>query len=233
MSDDAQSPEALAYGSITQSAMVDTQVTWLHLFRHGRPATGRVRLCRGHLDVGLSAEGLADSAAAARFAAEDLPRPDGILCSDLGRTRVLAEDIGRRLGLPVEENRALREQWMGAWEGRPWEELNVQDREGIANYWDNYADSKPGGGESFGELGARVVDWWADERPRLAGGRWIVVTHTGVIRAFCCALLGLGFDQGLRFAPGYATHTQLAWAEAGGMMATLGERPPGVGGIRQ
>jgi broad specificity phosphatase PhoE len=122
---------------------------------------------------------------------------------------------------------------MGSWEGRPWEQLNVEDRQGIADFWDDYANARPGGGETFGELGVRVLEWWDAERPRLAGGRWIIVTHTGVIRAFCCALLGLGFDQGLRFAPGYASHTQLAWAESGGVMTTLGELPPGVSGTRQ
>ncbi len=224
--------EELKYGTITRSAMVDTEVTWLHLFRHGQAATGGVRLCRGHLDIGLSERGLADSAVAAAFA-ETLPRPAGILCSDLVRTRVLANDIGARLGLPVEEHPELREQWMGSWEGRPWEELNVEDRQGIADFWDDYAHARPGGGETFGELGERVVGWWKSGLPRLGGRRWIIVTHTGVIRAFCCALLGLGFDQGLRFAPGYASHTQLGWAEAGGVMTALGELPPGVAGTRQ
>jgi len=221
------------YGTITQGAMVDTEVTWLHLFRHGQAATGGVRLCRGHLDIGLSERGAADSVVAADFAARALPRPTGILCSDLVRTRILAEEISSRLGLPVEEHPELREQWMGSWEGRPWEELNVEDRQGIADFWDDYANARPGGGETYGELGERVVGWWTEQLPRLAGGRWIVVTHTGVIRAFCCALLGLGFDQGLRFAPGYASHTQLGWAEAGGVMTTLGELPRGVSGTRQ
>jgi len=226
-------PKSLSYGSITRSAMVDTQVTWLHLFRHGQAATGGVRLCRGHLDIGLSERGLADSSAAAAFAAEGLPKPDGVLSSDLVRTRIMAQEIGARLRLPVEEHPELREQFMGSWEGRPWEELNSADRQGVADYWDDYAHARPGGGETYTETAERAVAWWRREQPRLAGGRWIVVTHTGVIRAFCCALLGLSYDQALRFAPGYATHTQLAWAEAGGVVTTLGEYPPGVGGTRQ
>jgi broad specificity phosphatase PhoE len=220
------------YGSITRRAMVDTEVTWLHLFRHGQAATGGVRLCRGHLDIGLSPQGHADSLVAAEFAAT-LPPVSGVLSSDLVRTRTLADHIGRRLGLPVEEHPGLREQFMGSWEGRPWEELNAADAPGVAAYWDDYAHARPGGGETYAEVGERVVAWWRDAQPRLAGGRWIVVTHTGVIRAFCCALLGLDFDQGLRFAPGYASHTQLGWAEAGGVMVTLGELPPGVNGTRQ
>ena len=68
------------YGSITRRAMVDTEVTWLHLFRHGQAATGGVRLCRGHLDIGLSPQGHADSLVAAEsfhrcgnFALRELP----------------------------------------------------------------------------------------------------------------------------------------------------------------
>lgn len=212
------------YDPLTRGAMPSDQVTWLHLLRHGQVVGGDRRLCRGHLDDPLSEAGLAESRALADFCVARLPRPDGVLTSDLARTRALARDLGDRLGLPVREHPELREQWMGTWEGREWRELNAEDPAGVAAFWDDYLRARPGGGETFAEMGDRVLAFWRGALPGLTGGRFLVVTHIGVIRVLCCSLLGLDLDQALRFAPGYASHTQLGWAEAGGVMTTLGER---------
>ena len=91
-----------------------------------------------------------------RHVLERLPRPDGVISSDLSRCRALAERIAADLDLPLWTTPALREQQMGAWEGRSWESLTAEDEPRIQAYWADYLTAAPPGGESFAELAARV-----------------------------------------------------------------------------
>jgi broad specificity phosphatase PhoE len=114
---------------------------------------------------------------------------------------------------------------MGAWEGRTWESLTVQDPDAVNAYWADYVDAVPPGGESWRACQARIVRWWersAGDWPD--GGRVVLVTHVGVIRALMCHWLGLGPDQALRFAPACASHTEVLLADAGVVVEALGER---------
>ncbi len=224
----------MRWDRFTEQAMPSTEVTHLHLLRHGAPETGGRRLCYGHLDLGLSPHGLAQHAALVRLVADHLPKPDGILSSDLGRAAQLARALGEALGLPVILDPALREQHMGDWEGRPWEALTAEDVEGVRAFWSDYAGARPPGGESLGDLAARVRGALDARWAQLRGGRWVVVGHVGVLRAILCGALGLPLDQALRFAPAPGTHTWLSVASAGAVVMALGERPladdPGVSG---
>lgn len=213
-------------------ALPSSEVTHLHLLRHGKVDTGGRRRCYGHTDAPLSAEGEAQTAALVDWIAGWIPPVDAVLTSDLDRCRRLAVAVGARLGVPVEVTPALGEQDMGAWEGRTWAALTEEDVEGTRAYWTDYAACAPPGGESFGQLGGRVDAWFAGAWPRLRGKRIVVACHAGVARALCCRLLGLPWSEALRFAPVPGSHTWLQIAESGAVLQALGERPfaqdPGV-----
>ena len=66
-------------------------MTSLHLLRHGEVDTGGARLAYGHLDLPLTLKGEAQGEALRRHVLERLPRPDGVISSDLSRCRALAE----------------------------------------------------------------------------------------------------------------------------------------------
>lgn len=110
---------------------------------------------------------------------------------------------------------------MGAWDGRTWEELTLADPEGTLAYWNDYVHARPHGGESFAQVYDRATSWWDAQS---FTGTVAVVTHIGVIRSLLCHWFGLGPSQGLRWAPGYATHTEVLLAEAGVVMERFGER---------
>ncbi len=213
----------------TQASMVSTSVTQLHLLRHGAVEVPGERSVRGQLDVPLSAEGERQTRIVAAWARTALgglePRVSGVLTSDLRRARVMGEAVAEALGVELQVEPALREQSMGAWEGQPWRLLNTLDPAGVEAYWTEYLDARPGGGESVRDLGQRVESWWRDAAPRLENGRWVLVTHIGVIRVFLAHAFGLTLDQCLRFAPEVASHTWLMLAEAGPVLGALGERP--------
>jgi broad specificity phosphatase PhoE/nicotinamide riboside kinase len=214
----------MAFDAVTRAALPSAEVTHLHLFRHGKVQTGGARLVYGHLDLPLDPEGLRQGEALVDFAARHLPRPDLVLSSDLARCRGPAEALARRLDAPLRVFPELREQDMGAWEGRSWAELTVAHEAEVRAYWTDYLDARPGGGESLRDLALRLDAWWDREVALLRGRRLLVVTHTGVVRVLCCRHLGLPLDQALRFAPPPASHTHLLHAEAGSVLQALGER---------
>lgn len=195
-----------------------TVVTRVHLFRHGEVVTGAERVCRGQSDVPLSEVGRAQSAAAATWFAEAYGVPDRVVSSDLSRC---AEFAGMMTGNPT-FTRALREQDMGAWEGRNWSALTAEDGAAVTAYWTDYVNARPTDGESYREAAERAVAWW--EAQEFAGERVVIVTHIGVIRALLCHWLRIDIDQSLRWAPGYATHTSVLIAEAGVVVEVFGER---------
>jgi len=207
------------FDDVTRKMLPSARVAVVHLFRHGEVQTGSARVCRGVSDVPPSARGVAQGAAvAARFRREH-GAPDRVLSSDLSRCRAMAEAFGA----PVELLPGLREQDMGAWEGRTWESLSIDDPEAVHAYWNDYARARPTGGESWQEAAARVAAAWAALGP--LEGRIVVCTHVGPIRALLCAWLGLGFDHALRFAPAYASEARVLLAEAGAVVEQFG-RPP-------
>lgn len=209
--------------------MVSPTVTELHLFRHGPVDVGGRRRAYGHSDLPLSERGRQVTEAASEFAVSRLPRPAGVISSDLTRCLELARPLAERLGVELLVTAELREQWMGEWEGQAWEDLQHRHGTAINDYWNDYLNVAPTGGESYSELVARVGRWWETWQPRLEGRCWIVVTHIGVIRALCCRFLGVPTTDALRFAPTHGSHTHFLIAEAGATCATLGEpttRPP-------
>lgn len=199
----------------TMRIIPSASVVRVHLFRHGEVAGSRV--CRGQHDAALSPRGVAQSDAAAAWFRRTQPAPDVVVSSDLSRCAELA----RRLGTDVRYAPELREQDMGAWDGRGWEELTREDPAGTTAYWADYVNARPPGGETYGECFARAVAWW--EAQDFADRRVVVVTHIGVIRALVCRWLGRGPDEALRWAPGYASHSRVLLAEAGAVVEAFGE----------
>lgn len=217
----------MAWDRSTEQAMPSHEVTHLHLLRHGAVDTGGQRRCYGHEDYPSSAEGHAQAAALVAHVQANLPSPDGILSSDLLRCRTLAERLSEALNLPVELLPGLREQHMGAWEGRTWAALTTEDVVRVRQYWTDYAHTAPPEGETFAEMGARVDRVFSEHWERLRGRRWLVVTHAGPVRALCAQRLGLPISEALRFSPLPGSHTWLQIAQAGTVLQVMGERPAG------
>lgn len=220
----------MSFDAVTQAALPSSEVTALHLLRHPHVETGGRRLAYGHADLPLSARGVVDAAALVRFSAARLPRPEGVLSSDLRRCLDVAEPLAAAWGVPLRSSEALREQAMGAWEGAAWEDLTAADPAGVHAYWADYLNAAPPGGESMADLAARVERWRAESWPWLVGRRWVLVTHIGVIRVLTCQLMGLPLSQALRLAPARPSHSLLLVAEAGAVMEVFGERVPAMEG---
>jgi probable phosphoglycerate mutase len=155
------------------------------LLRHGPTAWNAAGRVQGHTDIALSDEGLA------KMAALRLPfAPTHIYASPMLRARQTAQALD--LQNPVLDARLMEQNW-GAWEGLTRQE--ILDRHGADAFVKAGSEQgeafHPGGGETTGELHARVASFLADAARQ--DGNAVAVAHLGVLRA--AYTLATGWDM--------------------------------------
>ncbi|MFT5285087.1 MAG: alpha-ribazole phosphatase [Planctomycetota bacterium] len=209
----------------TVSIMPDEQVTRVTLLRHGEVESFEKRVVRGQLDAELSSRGFEQSRIVADWCVHALPRPDVLFSSDLKRCRYFASVLGEKLSLEPQYEPRLREQSMGSWQGRTWDEISAEDGAKVTAYWDNYVETTPPEGECLLDLQQRIQKWWNEMHASHAGKRIVIVTHIGVIRSLLCSLLDIPLHDALRFAPAVGSYTSLLISNSGAVVESIGERP--------
>ena len=158
----------------------------LALLRHGPTdwnAAGRIQ---GHTDIPLSSAGLA------RMAALRLPFPaTRVYASPLLRARQTAEALA--LADPVLDARLMEQHW-GQWEGLTRDQIFAQhgDDAFIRCGAQQGTAFRPLGGESTGELHARVADFLKDVAS--GDGDAVGIAHLGVLRAAYTLATGWAMD---------------------------------------
>ncbi|MEO0649082.1 MAG: histidine phosphatase family protein [Planctomycetota bacterium] len=222
--DSGQAADA-RFGGATEGVMPESRVARVHLLRHAEVAGLERRVVRGQLEVGPGPRAEDQERRLTAWIASSEPGIDRVVSSDLERCQRLGRRLAEALGVELELAPALREQSMGRWEGQTWEEVTRQEPDLVRAYWEDYAHTRPPGGEALTDLSERVSGWWLDTRESLLDHRTAVVTHVGVMRVLIARLLGLPLDQSLRLAPAVASHTKLLWSEAGPVLEVFGERP--------
>jgi probable phosphoglycerate mutase len=154
-------------------------VTTILLARHGETDWNRERRFQGHADPPLNELGRRQ----ARELAETLASSGvtAVYASPLARARETAAIVGEALGLPVETRVALREVDVGSWQGLTRDEVEARYPDDFRGWLDG--DHGWGGGESYDELGRRVVADLLTLAARHPAERILVVTHGGPVRA--------------------------------------------------
>ncbi|GAA3128166.1 bifunctional RNase H/acid phosphatase [Planomonospora alba] len=155
--------------------------TTLVLLRHGQTPLSVERRFSGLGDPELTAEGLAQAAAAAERLAGEPYGIEVIVSSPLKRARATAEAVAARTGLDVVVEDGLREVDFGHWEGCTFTEIQRRWPDELAA-WLADPSVAPPGGESF-EAAARRVE---AARDRIVGrheGRTVLaVSHVTPIK---------------------------------------------------
>jgi len=114
----------------------------------------------------------------------------GVYASDLKRALETAEVIGRVLGLKPEPTRALREIYLGEWEGLRTEEVAERFPQAWAAWVEEPDWDVVPGGEGAALFDARVGAALDEILRRHKHGDVLVVTHGGVIQVALHRIVG-------------------------------------------
>lgn len=159
-----------------------------HLVRHGHHALlGRV-LAGRMPGVVLSPAGLAQAAALAEWVRGTAIR--AVLSSPVQRARETAAPIAAACGLPVTIEAGLEELDFGNWSGQEFAALAA------APGWTEWnavrSLARPPGGETMLQVQARAMS--ALMHAAEGGGAVVAVSHSDVIKAVLCTVLGMPLD---------------------------------------
>ena len=168
--------------------------TRLVLVRHGETDWNRDNRFQGHADPPLNETGRAQARAlATEFRREAFA---ALYTSPLRRAAETAAIIGYELGLEPRPDDALKEVDVGSWSGLTRAEVERRYATGYARWlefghgWDD--------GETYDELGARVVTGLARIAERHDGGDVLAITHGGPIRSALASAERVSFDEARR-----------------------------------
>ena len=172
-------------------------MTIILLARHGQSDWNVTRRWQGHADRPLTEKGREQ----ARALAERLSRVelDAVYSSDLRRAADTAAEVARAQGLEVTQLPELREVDVGSWSGLTRADAERRFPEGAARWregcpgWDD--------GETYEEMTDRVLGAVLEIASRHEGGRILVVSHGGPIRALHASALGLDVHTYRRMRP--------------------------------
>jgi broad specificity phosphatase PhoE len=172
-------------------------MTTLLIARHGETDWNRARRWQGHADRPLTERGRAQAAELAERLADIAL--DGVYSSDLRRARDTAEAVAPGQGVDVVQLPELREVDVGSWEGLTREEAETRFPDGFRRWlaggtgWED--------GESYAEMSTRVLGAVERIANDDEGGRLLIVSHGGPVRAIHGAALGMDVEAYRRIRP--------------------------------
>ncbi len=165
----------------------------LFIVRHAESEWNPIGRYQGLLDPGLSERGLKQAELLGR--ALEKERIDVIYSSPLKRTYQTAQEIARRHGLEIIEDKRIIEIDHGVWSGMLVEEVKERFPEDFRMWLEEPHRVKFEGGESLQDVFKRVKDFLEFIREKHWEQTVAVVSHTVPIRAMLCALLNIDLSR--------------------------------------
>ncbi|WP_426417880.1 histidine phosphatase family protein [Aestuariirhabdus sp. LZHN29] len=118
------------------------------------------------------------------------PGYDLALTSPLSRCSGFAEHWAAVHGVECQQTELLVEGSLGVWEGRSVTDVENEDPQGLARFWAEPLRYPPKGAETLEALQLRMTRFVASILESHRGSNILMVTHSGLIRAYLMALLG-------------------------------------------
>ena len=185
--------------------------------RHGQSTANALGVWQGQMEFPLSEEGRRQAALAGRALSQTAY--DAIYSSPLARAFETAEIIARESGFAGEvvPVRGLIERHGGVLEGHTWAEQEQRNPEFVRKFLSLPEEERwtLAGAETDEEVMARFEAAMDEIRSRHPdGGRMVVVSHGGSMRAFLRDRFGAGVLPGTHRAAN-ASITRIAWGRNG------------------
>jgi broad specificity phosphatase PhoE len=172
-------------------------VTTILLARHGETDWNRDNRFQGHADPPLNETGRTQAAElAATLAQQELA---AVYSSPLRRALETARVVAAPHGLDPIRVEALREVDVGSWQGLTRTEIEQRFPDQFAR-WLDYEQGWPDG-ESYDEMGRRVVAALLELAAAHEGERVLAVSHGGPIRAAFAFADGTSYADARRLGP--------------------------------
>ncbi|MEX2614230.1 MAG: histidine phosphatase family protein [Gaiellaceae bacterium] len=164
--------------------------TTIVMVRHGETDWNRERRFQGHADIPLNEWGRAQvRALAVKLAGEAF---SVAYTSTLRRAVESAEILAAELGFELRPSEALKEVHVGSWSGLTVPEVEERFPDGHRRWVGSRAGWEDG--ETYEELGMRVVVELRRIGEAHPDAQVLAVTHGGPIRSVLAALSGLPFE---------------------------------------
>lgn len=179
------------------------RATRIFLIRHGQVVNHHEFRYNGHYDVDITDLGVEQMERVAEFLKSCGPI-SAVYSSDLQRATKGANIIAQRLGAgePAKLS-ALRELFLGRWEGLTRDEAAERFPEEASFTFKDLATSTVEGGERLLDLAQRVLPAFDEIVGRHAGERVTIVAHGGVNRVVLCDAMGLDVSNFFKIEQDY------------------------------
>ncbi|MFQ5442452.1 MAG: histidine phosphatase family protein [Thermodesulfobacteriota bacterium] len=178
-----------------------TTSTRIYLIRHGQVVNHHEFRYNGHFDVGITELGVLQMKNLASLLSEK--EITALFSSDLQRAYRGADIIGEGLGLKSERLAALRELYLGRWEGLTRDEAVQRFPEDKGFSFRRLATESVEGGETLADLRERVMPVVNKMIERHRGECVCCVAHGGVNRVILSDAMGLGLENFFRIEQDY------------------------------
>jgi len=189
------------------------QETIIDLIRHGEPKGGRAY--RGHgIDDPLSEKGWHQM----RSAVGELSPWHHIVSSPMKRCHEFAQELNRKLNIPLSVDDRIKEVGFGCWEGKTADELKAERLEEYESFYRDPINNRPQGAEPLEEFMHRVSTAYDTILNTHTGKHVLVVAHAGVIRAIITHVLHGTLSSMYRIRVGNAGVSRLIHNHNGGML---------------
>lgn len=166
----------------------------IYLIRHGESILNGEDKIQGQIDSALSPAGIHQAELLAKSLQKD--KYNFIYCSELLRAKQTAEIISVQLGLPISFHKDLAEIYLGEWEGKTPEEVNLTYDGGYKKWQKNPTRTLIPGAENIPEFKQRINKVFKSIiKNHKDGDNLIIVAHAGTITAIIAYILKGNFDK--------------------------------------
>lgn len=164
------------------------------IIRHGYSTFNKERRFTGQIDIPLDEIGVEQAARNAEYVLAHY-NIDCIYSSDLCRAYNTVKPIAEALGMPITASKALRELYIGEWEGLLIADIKNAAPEALAFYRSRTPEACTPGGETKQELRDRITGCMAEIAAENDGKTVLIGSHGGAIRSLCCAWMGYSIEE--------------------------------------